>query len=111
MATELVLLTDVAPVFELIMDVSRRFYPDGLVIEWRGGAFAQVLSPERGSVLTLHAPKVIGDAAEAAAVIRNPPKDFSLWCEVTLPFGGPDEGRVLLEAIAHEIGGVVRERI
>lgn len=111
MATELVLLSDVALTEEAVTEVTFGLHPEGFVGVWRGGDLMQAFSAEWESLLTLHHAKVIHDSTEAATAIVDPPQGFALWSEMTIPIGDPSRGRELAEALARRVGGVVRERL
>ena len=41
----------------------------------------------------------------------DPPEAFGLWSDIMVPFDNTEKGRTVAEAIAAEIGGLIRERI
>lgn len=111
MALELVLLSETAPGPELVQPIAARLLPGGASLSHRGGRIVQFLDASGRSVLTLFAAKPVERPQDAAAALAEPPASFGLWTEMIIPFGDPEPGRSLAEAIARSVDGVVRERI
>ena len=111
MATELVLLSEVTVSLEVMQNALLRAEGDGRLIEFRGGEFTSLLGAGDQHLLTVHATRMIQIPDEAAKALVAPPQGFSLWTEITLPFGVFAAGRALAEEIATEVGGEIKERI
>lgn len=54
---------------------------------------------------------MIHDAREAVAALKDPPGAFGLWSEIMVPFDNTETGRAVAEALAVEVGGLIRERV
>ena len=111
MATELVLLSDVPLTEEVHHRAYARLGMTGEMFEWLDGQFATLHDESGRHVLTVHAPMVIHDAREAAAALVDPPEAFGLWGEIMVPFENTETGRAVAEALAVEVGGLIRERV
>ena len=111
MATELVLLSDVPLTEEVHHRAYARLGMTGEMFEWLDGQFATLHDESGRHVLTVHAPMVIHDAREAAAALVDPPEAFGLWSEIMVPFDNTEKGRTVAEAMAVEVGGLIRERV
>ena len=111
MATELVLLSDVPLTEEVHHRAYKRLGITGEMLEWLDGQVCTLHDETGQHILTVHAPMVIHDAREAAAALVDPPGAFGLWSDIMVPFDNTEKGRAVAEAIATEIGGLIRERI
>lgn len=111
MATELVLLSEI-PVSQAAMQRALlRVEGKGRLLELRSGEYTSLMGAEDQHLLTIHAPKVIHVPEEAGQALAMPPEHFSLWTEMTVPFGVFAAGRVLAEEIATEVRGKIAERV
>lgn len=110
MATELVLLSDVPVTVDAQSRALQRAEGRGRILEFRGGEFTSLVGADGSHLLTVHAPKVIQLPDEAAAAVVSPPRSFALWTEMTVPFGVPENGYALAEALAAEVGGRIEKR-
>lgn len=111
MATELVLLSEVPVTEEVYRRAYARLGMTGEMFEWLDGQVATLHDESGRHVLTVHAPVVIHDAREAVAALKDPPGAFGLWSEIMVPFDNTETGCVVAEALAVEVGGLVRERV
>ena len=111
MATELVLLSDVPLTEQVHHRAYKRLGITGEMLEWLDGQVCTLHDETGQHILTVHAPMVIHDSREAAAALVDPPEAFGLWSDIMVPFDNPEKGRAVAEAIAAEIGGLIRERI
>lgn len=111
MATELVLLSDIEPRTEIIARAAAQLHPEGRYIEYRGGEIGQFVSADGTALLNIFRSRPVGLAREAAAAVREAPRSFALWTDMTIPFGDPSGGRELAETIAGAVDGLVRERV
>lgn len=110
MPTELVLLSEIEPSPERVLDVVAREVPGGQIARFRDGDVQQVLTGTGVSLLTLFRSEPVEIATEAAAALTNPPTAFSLWTDLTVPFGDDGAGRRLADALAAAVGGSIHER-
>ena len=111
MALELVLLSEVPLTEEVHHRAYKRLGMTGEMLELLDGQVSTLHDETGRHVLTVHAPMVIHDAREAAAALVDPPGAFGLWSDIMVPFDNTEKGRTVAEAIAAEIGGLIRERI
>lgn len=111
MVTELVLLSDVPVTVEAQNRAYKRLGMTGEMLEWLGGQVLTLHDHVGQHLLTVFAPMVIHEAQEAAAALVEPPRSFSLWSEITVPFDSTETGRAVADAIAVEVDGLIKERI
>ena len=111
MATELVLLSDVPLTEEVHHRAYKRLGMTGQMLEWLDGQVSTLHDETGQHLLTVHAPVVIHDAREAVAALKDPPGAFGLWSEIMVPFENTETGRAVAEALAVEVGGLIRERV
>ena len=111
MATELVLLSDVPLTEEVHHRAYKRLGMTGQMLEWLDGRVFTLHDETGQHLLTVHAPMVIHDAREAVAALKDPPGAFGLWSEIMVPFENTETGRAVAEALAVEVGGLIRERV
>ena len=111
MATELVLLSDVPLTEEVHHRAYKRLGMTGQMLEWLDGQVCTLHDETGQHILTVHAPMVIHDAREAVAALKDPPGAFGLWSEIMVPFENTETGRAVAEALAVEVGGLIRERV
>lgn len=110
MPTELVLLSDVEPRVEAVVEAAGSTYPEARYIAYRGGEIGQYVDGDGTALLQVFPTRPVSLAREAAACLHDPPSAFGLWTDVTIPYGDPRAGRELAETIAAAVGGVIRER-
>lgn len=111
MATELVLLSEIAVSHEHVMRAVADLHPDGTWVSYRGGELGQLVDAHSRPVLTVFSSRPVTHARGAAAALVDPPAAFSLWTEVLVPYGAEAGGREAAEAVARQVNGVVKDRI
>lgn len=110
MPTELVLLSERAVTEELMVHAVAPQLLGAAFISYQGGDIAQLVDADRRGVLSVFASRPVAVPREAAAALHDPPERFSLWTDLTIPFGDPTTGRRCAAAIADAVGGTVHER-
>jgi|SRR5699024_4704975 len=110
MPTEIVLLSEVEPTLETIMAAGAELHPDGRYVDYRGGEIGQFISAEGEGLLQIYRSRPVSIPREAARAVVDAPTAFSLWTDMTIPFGDARQGRALAEKIAAAVDGVIKER-
>lgn len=110
MPTEVVLLSDVEPREDVMIQAVGQAHPDGTYVSFRGGQIRQFVDAEGTGLLAVFPTRPVTEAREAARALREPPANFGLWTDITIPYGDPTRGRAAAEAIAAAVGGVIAER-
>lgn len=111
MATELVVLSDIAFSEELVLATALQVIPDGVGMSFRDGEITQFVDANADPVLTMFDTTVVHDPADARLLLKDPPASFALWTEFILPFTGSIAGRPLVDALARAVQGTVREKL
>ena len=110
MATELVLLSEVPLHADLMADVAAQVLPGGSGISYRDGEITQFIDAEGATVVTIFDAVPVHDPVQAASMLADPPASFGLWTEISLPFGGPSNGRTLVTLLAEAVGGTIKAK-
>lgn len=105
------MLSEVEPSSEVLVRAGAVDHPNGRLVEYHNGEIRQIVNVEGKTVLTVYRTRPIVIAREARAALRNAPKSFGLWTDMTIAYGDPSCGRVLAESIAAAVGGVINDRI
>jgi hypothetical protein len=110
MPTELVLLTEQPVTTEQVLQAARPVMPDARFVSYRGGEIGQFVDAEGVGVLSVFPSRPVSVPREAAGALHDPPARFSVWTDLTIPWGDTTAGRRLAAAIAAAVGGTVHER-
>ncbi len=109
MPTELVLLSEVEATNEAIIRAGAELHPEGTFLEYRGGQIRQFVDGTGQALLAVYRTRPISIPTHAARMVIDPPQSFSLWTDLTVPYGDQGKGRELAEALATAIGGVIKD--
>jgi hypothetical protein len=110
MPTELVLLSEEPVTTEKVLEAARPVMPDARFVAYRGGEIGQFVDTEGVGVLSVFTSRAVAAPREAARALHDPPARFSVWTDLTIPWGDTTSGRRLAAAIAAAVGGTVHER-
>lgn len=110
MATELALLSQERVTIEAMLTAARPVMPDASFVAYRGGEIGQFVDAEGAGVLSVFSSRTVEVTRAAAAAVHDPPAEFSVWTDLTIPWGDTSTGRRLAAAIATAVGGSVHER-
>ncbi|MEV7972106.1 hypothetical protein [Cellulomonas sp. NPDC089187] len=111
MPTELVLFSDRAPTADTLARAAADAHPDGSLLEFHDGLVRQVVDAQGRGLLSVWTSRPVVDRFHVAASAARAPQEFTLWTDLTIPFGDPTAGRAVAEQLAALVGGVVRDRI
>lgn len=110
MPAEMTLLSEGIPLNDLVVKTAAQLHPDGSYVEYRGGEIRHFISAEGRTLLTMFRTRPVELGHEAAQALVHPPTSFSLWTDITVPFGDDGRGRALALAIAEASGGRLIDR-
>ena len=110
MPTELVLLSDEPLTTEMVLQAARPVMPEARFVAYRGGEIGQFIDTEGVGVLSVFSSRPVALTREAALALHDPPAQFSVWTDLSIPWGDTTAGRQLATAIADAVGGTVHER-
>lgn len=111
MPTSLVLFSDQAPTAEHLARAAAGTHPDAALAEYHDGRMRQVLAADGRGLLAVWPSRPILDRYHVAVTASDAPSDYTLWTDLTIPFGDDTDGRAVAEELAAQVGGVVRDRI
>jgi hypothetical protein len=111
MATELVLLSEIEVDGMHVIRAAADLHPDGTWVSYNGGELGQLVDVESRPVLTVFRSRPVSHPRAAAAALKDPPTAFGLWTEVLVPYGAETAGREVADAVARQVGGVVKDRV
>lgn len=112
MATEIVLLSEVAPSFELLTKVGNEVLASDHLWHFKTTGISQYIKSDGSPVLTVFPSIAVHDATEAKASIQDAPDSLAIWTEMTVPYGGDQESATaLVRAIATDIHGTIHEKV
>lgn len=111
MPTELVLTSAKHPTRGDVLGAVEDLYPDGFVIDFRGGEIVQIVDGDGKGIITLFPPRPIDATDLASEAVNGDVRSLDMWTEITIPYGDPTRGRALAEAIAARIAGRIHDRV
>lgn len=110
MPTELVMLSETGVTTESVVRAAATVMPDARYVAYSGGEIHQLVDTDGVGVLSVFASRPVVVAREAAEALLDPPERFSLWTDLSIPYGDSTRGRQLAAAIAQAHEGTVHER-
>lgn len=111
MPTELVILSEAPVTVEVTAGAVAQVAPGAQIVYYRGDEIGQVVDDRAESLLSVYVSRPVVEPREARLVLHNPPERFSLWTDLTVPFGDSTRGRRIAAAIARAVSGAVYERV
>lgn len=108
MPTEWVLLSNEPPSTEVISSLGEGLFPGGVVVE--AEKYRQFLDGGGRGIVAFWSTRQMHVTKYAEQMVEGGVDGYSLWTDVTAPYGDDTDGRALADAVAGAVGGVIKER-
>lgn len=109
MPSEWVLLSNEPLSTGVVSRLGEARHPGGALVETE--TYRQFLDVDGCGIVTFWGSRRMHVTTHAEQMVTGGVEGYLFWTEVTAPYGDDKDGRVLADAVAESVGGVIKERV